>query len=248
MLRYEAQTRLSISLLSDSESASNARSHLRLCAFCVQLGARSAQGRLPAAWGTRLLSRHLYGADHLEAARSHLLAERGLVCAATASPASPGHKRSATSLQAAPSIPGSRRSMEGSRQSTPHPPLSGMGTALARQNERAPAYPLESGFAQSGEAQHRHRVQRYGWPLLRLVPAGRRHPRLPGTPQTVGIDLGLQDIVTLSTGEKTGNEHFFTQGEKRLARLQRRHAKKRKGSKNREKARRKVAKPPCPHS
>ncbi len=66
-------------------------------------------------------------------------------------------------------------------------------------------------------------------------------PALPSTPQTVGIDLGLQDIVTLSTGEKTGNEHFFTKGEKRLARLQRRHAKKRKGSKNREKARRKVA-------
>ena len=37
-------------------------------------------------------------------------------------------------------------------------------------------------------------------------------PALPSTPQTVGIDLGLQDIVTLSTGEKTGNEHFFTKG------------------------------------
>ena len=64
---------------------------------------------------------------------------------------------------------------------------------------------------------------------------------LPISPQTVGIDLGLHDVVTLSTGEKTGNEHFFTQEEKRLARLQHRHAKKRKGGKNREKARRKVA-------
>jgi putative transposase len=59
---------------------------------------------------------------------------------------------------------------------------------------------------------------------------------LPVTPQIVGIDLGLEDVFTLSTGEKTGNEHFFRREEQRLARLQRRHAKKRKGSKNREKA------------
>ena len=64
---------------------------------------------------------------------------------------------------------------------------------------------------------------------------------LPVSQETVGIDLGLLDVVTLSTGEKTGNEHFFRKEEKRLACLQRRHAKKRKGSKNREKARRKVA-------
>jgi putative transposase len=65
---------------------------------------------------------------------------------------------------------------------------------------------------------------------------------LPTTQQTVGIDLGLQAVVTRSTGEKTGNEHFFAKDEKRLATLQRRHAKKQKRSKNREKARRKVAK------
>ena len=65
---------------------------------------------------------------------------------------------------------------------------------------------------------------------------------LPDSPQTVGVDLGLHDVVTLSTGEKTGNEQFFRKEETRLARLQRRHAKKRKGSRNREKARRKVAK------
>jgi putative transposase len=64
---------------------------------------------------------------------------------------------------------------------------------------------------------------------------------LPVSPTTVGIDLGLHDVVTLSTGEKTGNERFFAKDEKRLATLQRRHAKKQKRSKNREKARRKVA-------
>ncbi len=67
------------------------------------------------------------------------------------------------------------------------------------------------------------------------------HP-LPVSPKTVGMDLGLHDVVTLSTGEKSGNEHFFTKDEKRLATLQHRHAKKQKRSKNREKARRKVAK------
>jgi putative transposase len=65
---------------------------------------------------------------------------------------------------------------------------------------------------------------------------------LPVTPQMVGIDLGLHDTVTLSTGEKVGNEQFFSKDAKRLATLQRRHARKRKGSKNREKARLAVAK------
>jgi putative transposase len=65
---------------------------------------------------------------------------------------------------------------------------------------------------------------------------------LPVTPQTVGIDLGLHDTVTLSTGEKVGNEKFFSTGEKRLATLQRRLARKRRGSKNREKAKLAVAK------
>jgi putative transposase len=64
---------------------------------------------------------------------------------------------------------------------------------------------------------------------------------LPSSPTTVGMDLGLEDVVTLSTGEKTGNEHFFRQEEQKLARAQRRHAKKQKGSKNREEARRQVA-------
>ena len=65
---------------------------------------------------------------------------------------------------------------------------------------------------------------------------------LPPTPAAVGVDLGLHDVVTLSTGEKAGNQRFFQPDERQLARLQRRHARKRKGSKNREKARRNVAK------
>ncbi len=45
----------------------------------------------------------------------------------------------------------------------------------------------------------------------------------------------------LSSGETVGNPRFFHKDEKRLARAQRRHAKKKKGSRNKEKARLRVA-------
>ena len=57
----------------------------------------------------------------------------------------------------------------------------------------------------------------------------------------VGIDLGLHDIVVLDSGEKIGNLRFFAQDERKLAKAQRRLAKKKLGSRNRDKARRKVA-------
>ncbi len=61
------------------------------------------------------------------------------------------------------------------------------------------------------------------------------------TPQMVGIDLGLKSMVIDSDGHTHGNPKFFPQDEKKLARAQRWHAKKKKGSKNRAKARLKVA-------
>ena len=63
----------------------------------------------------------------------------------------------------------------------------------------------------------------------------------PINPHMVGIDLGLSDLVVLSTGEKVGAPQFFRQDEKRLAKAQRRLAKKKRGSMNRAKARKKVA-------
>ena len=65
---------------------------------------------------------------------------------------------------------------------------------------------------------------------------------LPATDTKIGADLGLKSFVALSTGEKVGNPRFAARDEQKLARAQRRHARKQKGSKNREKARRKVAK------
>ncbi len=64
---------------------------------------------------------------------------------------------------------------------------------------------------------------------------------LPQSEQTIGADLGVKSIVALSDGEIVGNPKFFAKDEKKLARAQRRHAKKKKGCKNREKVRKKVA-------
>ena len=65
---------------------------------------------------------------------------------------------------------------------------------------------------------------------------------LPLTPKMVGLDLGIKSMVALSTGESVGNPRYFAKDEQRLAKVQRRYARKKKGSKNRAKARLKVAK------
>src|SRR5260221_2756428 len=57
----------------------------------------------------------------------------------------------------------------------------------------------------------------------------------------VGLDLGIKSMVALSTGESVGNPRYFAKDEKKLAKAQRQHARKKKGSKNREKARKRVA-------
>ncbi|HHD2728461.1 TPA: RNA-guided endonuclease InsQ/TnpB family protein [Citrobacter freundii] len=64
---------------------------------------------------------------------------------------------------------------------------------------------------------------------------------LPITASTVGIDVGLKDLFVTDTGFKTGNPRHTAKYAKRLALLQRRLSKKQKGSKNRAKARLKVA-------
>ena len=59
---------------------------------------------------------------------------------------------------------------------------------------------------------------------------------------TVGIDVGLKDFATLSTGEKIANPKHLKKSLKRLKYLQYKHSKKAKGGKNREKARKRLAK------
>ena len=65
---------------------------------------------------------------------------------------------------------------------------------------------------------------------------------LPLTTKMVGLDLGIRSMVALSTGEQVGNPCCFAKDEKKLAKAQQRHARKKRGSKNRNKARLKVAK------
>ncbi len=60
-------------------------------------------------------------------------------------------------------------------------------------------------------------------------------------PKMIGLDLGLKSMVITSDGQTHGNPKYFARDEKKLAHAQRQHAKKKKGSKNRNKARLKVA-------
>ncbi|MFE9937802.1 RNA-guided endonuclease InsQ/TnpB family protein [Streptomyces hirsutus] len=65
--------------------------------------------------------------------------------------------------------------------------------------------------------------------------------RMPDSDQTVGIDLGLTHFAILDDGTKIDSPLFLRRAEKKLKKAQRELSRKRKGSKNREKARLKVA-------
>jgi putative transposase len=65
---------------------------------------------------------------------------------------------------------------------------------------------------------------------------------LPLSTTTVGVDLGITALATLSTGEKVANHRHYERDRKKLRRAQQALSRKQKGSKNREKARRRVAK------
>jgi putative transposase len=66
---------------------------------------------------------------------------------------------------------------------------------------------------------------------------------LPATGMSVGVDVGLDHLLTLSTGEKVANPRHERRDRTRLAKAQRELARKAKGDgANRRKARRKVAK------
>lgn len=64
---------------------------------------------------------------------------------------------------------------------------------------------------------------------------------LPVTNKKVGIDVGINDLIITSDGFKSGNPRHTAKYAAKLAKYQRRLAKKKLGSKNRNKARIKVA-------
>lgn len=61
-------------------------------------------------------------------------------------------------------------------------------------------------------------------------------PQKIAVSSSVGVDMGLKNYATLSTGEKVNNPRFFKHGQELLARRQQALSRKRKGSRNRERA------------
>ncbi|MGA5454197.1 RNA-guided endonuclease InsQ/TnpB family protein [Streptomyces umbrinus] len=64
---------------------------------------------------------------------------------------------------------------------------------------------------------------------------------MPSSDQSVGIDLGLAHFAVLSDGTKIASPRFLRRAEKKLKKAQRELSRKQKGSRNRDKARLKVA-------
>jgi putative transposase len=64
---------------------------------------------------------------------------------------------------------------------------------------------------------------------------------LPGSPNQIGIDLGLTSLVALSSGEHVANPKGFKAKRQKLRKAQKALSRKQKGSNNRYKARLKVA-------
>ncbi|MCK9870964.1 transposase [Nocardiopsis dassonvillei] len=65
--------------------------------------------------------------------------------------------------------------------------------------------------------------------------------QVPAVNNAVGVDAGITSVVTLSTGEKVANPRYEQRDRARLAKAQRALSRKARGSANRDKARRKVA-------
>jgi putative transposase len=65
--------------------------------------------------------------------------------------------------------------------------------------------------------------------------------RLPASPEQVGIDIGLKTFATLSITEEIANPRFFRKEEKALAKVQRKYSKLAKGTPERRKHRKVIA-------
>jgi len=87
---------------------------------------------------------------------------------------------------------------------------------------------------------------------VKLHPSGRWHisirfddptiQPLPVNDNAIGIDLGVTSLIATSNADKVANPKQFRKHHRRLRLVQKRLARKQKGSKNREKARQQVAK------
>lgn len=80
-----------------------------------------------------------------------------------------------------------------------------------------------------------------GWFAQVVFDDGLATPSKVPIQSAVGIDVGLNSFATLSNGDKISNPRFFRVSERKLKRAQRRLSRCRKGSRNRKKAVRHVA-------
>ncbi len=117
------------------------------------------------------------------------------------------------------------------------------GTSLTLAKQQEPlaivwSRSLPDGARPSSVTVTRDKVGRYFVSILIEEEIG----TLPMTDKTVGVDLGLKSFLVTSDGEALANPKYYARDEKKLAKAQRKLAKKKKGSKNRNKARHKVAK------
>jgi putative transposase len=97
--------------------------------------------------------------------------------------------------------------------------------------------PLPEGAQPSSVTVNKDKSGRYFVSLLVEEGIG----TFPFIDKAVGIDLGLKSFLIPSDGETLPNPKYYARDEKKLAKAQRKHARAKKGSKNRNKARKKVA-------
>ncbi|HEX6453061.1 MAG TPA: RNA-guided endonuclease TnpB family protein [Trebonia sp.] len=96
---------------------------------------------------------------------------------------------------------------------------------------------LPEGVEPSTVTVSRDAAERWHVSLLCECPVGPH----PARESVTGIDAGITSLLTLSTGEKIANPRHEREDREKLAKAQRNLARKQKGSANRDKARRKVA-------
>lgn len=119
--------------------------------------------------------------------------------------------------------------------------LKGDKLTLAKHKEPLPivwSRPLPKGCKPSSVTVSKDKIGRY---FVSILIEEDIQPLAP-IEKAVGIDLGLKSFLVTSDGETLANPKYYARDEKKLAKAQRKHARKKKGGKNREKARRKVAK------
>jgi putative transposase len=85
-----------------------------------------------------------------------------------------------------------------------------------------------------------HEASRAGRYFISFVVEEEVAPKPPAA-RNIGIDLGLKALVATSDGTIIPAPRFFRRAEKRIAHAHRVHSRKQPGSRNREKARRKLA-------